>query len=90
MRASTLQYRSLLPMYYRNAAAAIVVYDITEPVSCAPCIVCVSLLFLHLGHDTYKGDPNCSSMDSVDLVLVLGLGLGLILYCKICHPPGSP
>ena len=25
------RYRSLLPMYYRNAAAAIVVYDITEP-----------------------------------------------------------
>ena len=24
------QYRSLLPMYYRNAAAAIVVYDITS------------------------------------------------------------
>lgn len=25
-----LQYRSLLPMYYRNAAAAIVTYDITN------------------------------------------------------------
>ena len=25
-----MQYRSLLPMYYRNAAAAIVVYDITS------------------------------------------------------------
>ena len=25
-----LQYRSLLPMYYRNAAAAIIVYDITR------------------------------------------------------------
>ena len=24
------QYRSLLPMYYRNAAAAIIVYDITS------------------------------------------------------------
>ena len=27
------QYRSLLPMYYRNAAAAIVVYDITSEVT---------------------------------------------------------
>ena len=27
---SLFQYRSLLPMYYRNAAAAIVVYDITS------------------------------------------------------------
>lgn len=27
------QYRSLLPMYYRNAAAAIVVYDITNQAS---------------------------------------------------------
>ena len=26
----SLQYRSLLPMYYRNAAAAIIVYDITN------------------------------------------------------------
>ena len=28
-----LQYRSLLPMYYRNAAAAIIVYDITNEAS---------------------------------------------------------
>ena len=26
----SLQYRSLLPVYYRNAAAAIIVYDITN------------------------------------------------------------
>ena len=39
-----------------------------------------------LGHGTYKGDPNCPSMDCVDLVLVLGLGLGLVLYCKIWRP----
>jgi len=32
-RFFTLQYRSLLPMYYRNAAAAIVVYDITNEAS---------------------------------------------------------
>ena len=25
------------------------------------------------GHCTYKGDPNCASMDCVDLVLVLGI-----------------
>ena len=30
---SLCQYRSLLPMYYRNAAAAVVVYDITNEVS---------------------------------------------------------
>ncbi len=29
-------------------------------------------------------------MDCVDLVLVLGLGLGLILYCKIWHPLALP
>lgn len=30
--SSLSQYRSLLPMYYRNAAAAIIVYDITNEV----------------------------------------------------------
>ena len=30
-----------------------------------------------LGHGTYKGDPNCASMDCVDLVLVLGSGFGV-------------
>ena len=39
---------------------------------------------------TYKGDPNCASMDCVDLVLVLGLWLGLILYCKIWRPQAPP
>ena len=29
------------------------------------------------GHGTYKGDPNCASMDCVDLVLVLGSGFGV-------------
>ena len=29
----SVQYRSLAPMYYRGAAAAIVVYDITDPES---------------------------------------------------------
>ena len=27
---SFVQYRSLAPMYYRNAAAAVIVYDITD------------------------------------------------------------
>ena len=42
---SILQFLVLLQNYYRNAAAAIVVYDITEAVSCTLC--CVSMLFLH-------------------------------------------
>ena len=29
-------------------------------------------------------------MDCVDLVLVLGLGLGLVLYCKIWRPLALP
>lgn len=32
------RYHSLAPMYYRGAQAAIVVYDITNPVSCVPII----------------------------------------------------
>lgn len=31
--APSLQYHSLAPMYYRNAAAAIIVYDITKKVA---------------------------------------------------------
>ena len=31
------QFRSLAPMYYRGAAAAIVVYDVTRPVSVCVC-----------------------------------------------------
>lgn len=38
------RYHSLAPMYYRGAQAAIVVYDITNPVSCAPIIY-----FLYFG-----------------------------------------
>ena len=34
------RYHSLAPMYYRGAAAAIVVYDITNPVS-KTLIVCL-------------------------------------------------
>ena len=30
----TSQFHSLAPMYYRNAAAAVVVYDITKAVRC--------------------------------------------------------
>jgi GTPase SAR1 family protein len=30
------QFHSLAPMYYRNAAAAVVVYDITKAVSDVP------------------------------------------------------
>jgi len=31
------QYRALAPMYYRGAAAAIIVYDITQEVLSATC-----------------------------------------------------
>ena len=44
---SILQYQSIVQTYYRNATAAIVVYDITEAVSCTMC--CVSMLFLQWG-----------------------------------------
>ena len=42
---SILQYRTSLQSCYRNAAATIVVYDITRAVSCTLCRV--SMLFLH-------------------------------------------
>ena len=32
------QFRSLAPMYYRGAAAAIIVYDVTRPVSVCVCV----------------------------------------------------
>ena len=45
------RYHSLAPMYYRGAAAAIIVYDITNPVSFLICSVASMLLalsvFLH-------------------------------------------
>lgn len=44
------RYRSLAPMYYRGAAAAIVVYDITKKVFLAPVTVveCVDFEPLHI------------------------------------------
>ena len=45
------RYHSLAPMYYRGAAAAIIVYDITNPVSFLICSVASMVLalsvFLH-------------------------------------------
>merc|ERR1712100_351264 len=46
------RYRSLAPMYYRGAAAAIVVYDITNPDSFAGAKSWVKEL-------QRRGDPNC-------------------------------
>jgi GTPase SAR1 family protein len=39
------RYRSLAPMYYRGAAAAIVVYDITKKVRVHAFIVYIYLIF---------------------------------------------
>ncbi|CAI0392542.1 unnamed protein product [Linum tenue] len=45
------RYHSLAPMYYRGAAAAIIVYDITNPVSCPTCSHYIS-------YHCHEGNPN--------------------------------
>jgi len=39
------QYKALAPMYYRDAAAAVVVYDITNMV-CSFCVFTVHILIV--------------------------------------------
>lgn len=56
------RYHSLAPMYYRGAQAAIVVYDITNPVSFVPIIF--SILFLiepikSIKMGRKRGQPEC-------------------------------
>ena len=56
------RYHSLAPMYYRGAAAAIVVYDITNRVSvCTRRVWPVARLALHLCDDAASHNRSCES-----------------------------
>lgn len=60
------RYHSLAPMYYRGAAAAIVVYDITNRVSvCTRRVWPVARLALHLCDDAASHNRSCESVTAL-------------------------
>jgi GTPase SAR1 family protein len=76
------RYRSLAPMYYRGAAAALVVYDITSHVCCILTQLSLHARAASMDRDSQSVSSNCIHPHQLSNFLIRFI-LFILFYCFI-------